>query len=480
MQGTAQAGIPATPGPQTANLSGILTIKWGAAHGHASPQTIYELVDDQQQVHRLAIDPERMPAPGGILPFNGKHVTLQATPEAAPSRPGLAPRLQVAAVELSEPPARAAVAPAISGSQPFITLMCKFADYAGEPRALPFFASQLGGARPGFDHYIRELSYGMVNLDGSTAVGWLTLPQDRAAYVPDGGQINLNQLAADCTAAAGSVNFLPFYGINFVFNGPLDDSAWGGSTVLTLNGEEKAWPATWMPYHDGSTFGWLEHSILAHEIAHAFGSPHSANSTDYQYGSSWDVVSDPQAHCDLPGVTDGVYGCVGQHVIGANKDAMGFIPAGRKYTYAGSGQQTVILERLAQPDGAAGTFVLAQIPINGSADDFYTIEARLRVGYDIALPGDGVIIHRVNKQRENQAWIVPPPGSTPDSMRQGEVPGVGDLNALWPVGSTFTDAANGIAVRVNGFSSQTGTAVISINPCSQSMEPSIFLPMLTR
>jgi M6 family metalloprotease-like protein len=473
--GGAAANTAAQSGPQLAALDGILSIQWGnpAPGAGKAPQTIYTLTDSQGQHYQLAIDLNRIHAPMGVLSYNRKHVSIRGV---LASRAGGSATIAVDSLVAVDAEERA---PAISGSQPFISLMCKFADIAAEPRNLAFFTSQLANAKPGFDHYIREMSYGGVDLAGSTASGWYTLPQARAFYLPDGQQANLDQLAADCTAQASGVDFSPFYGINLMFNGELDGSAWGGSTVLTLSGTEKAWPMTWMPYYgEDATFGWRQHGILAHEIAHAFGSPHSANSTDYQYGSSWDVVSNPEAHCENAGVVDTNYGCVGQHVIAHNKDVMGIIPNGRKFTYSGTAPRTITLERLAQPAGAAGTHLMASIPIGSSGQDFYTVEARFRTGYDDQLPGDGVIMHSVNTQRENQAWILSPPNAAPDSLRQGPTPGVGDLNAIWPAGSTFTDAARNIVIRVDSFSTADGTATITINPDALSLPPQAYIPLI--
>ena len=52
-----------------------------------------------------------------------------------------------------------------------------------------------------------------------------------------------------------------------------------------------------MPYWGyisaGQRFGWLDHGVLGHELSHSFGSPHSDDSSGYQYGNYWDVVSKP-------------------------------------------------------------------------------------------------------------------------------------------------------------------------------------------
>src|SRR5207237_7166010 len=119
----------------------------------------------------------------------------------------------------------------ISGSQPFLSILCRFADDPAEPRPPSFFLTQLGATSPGFNNYFRAVSYGQINLDGSaTSPGWVALPQPRSFYIAPGKPSStfLDQLFKDCTnAAAGGVDFSRFYGFNLMFNGQLDDAAWG-------------------------------------------------------------------------------------------------------------------------------------------------------------------------------------------------------------------------------------------------------------
>ena len=97
-------------------------------------------------------------------------------------------------------------------------------------------------AYPGLDDYWREVSYDQINLMGSSAHGWYTLPRTRSYYVTLSTNAMLNQLAQDCTAAADAdIDFTTVKGINMMFNDQLDGYAWGGSMALTLDGVYKAW-----------------------------------------------------------------------------------------------------------------------------------------------------------------------------------------------------------------------------------------------
>ena len=81
----------------------------------------------------------------------------------------------------------------------------------------------------------------------------------------------------------------------------------------------------------------------------------------------------------------------------ASKDLSGWIPATRKLTVAPNTSRTVTLERLAQP--GSGNYLMAQIPMDNTPDQFYTVEARRRVSYDKYLPGDAVVLHQVDPDR---------------------------------------------------------------------------------
>jgi M6 family metalloprotease-like protein len=374
----------------------------------------------------------------------------------------------------------AAPKPNLIGNQKFASLMCKFGDIAAEPRNQQWFLNQLSNTRPGFNNYFLEMSFGRLNLNNSIANGWLTLPESRDGYF-NGDAANLDKIAQDCTSAhkTAGVNFETIYGINIMLNAELDGAAWGGGTVLNLTGTPKVWPTTWMPYYVDDNFGWLEHGILAHEMAHAFGAPHTGDSNGFQYGNSWDVVSNPQASCyfsnaypnPVPGAMDATYGCIGQHVSGILKLTMDFYDSAKVYNYVnGTGQQTISIERQAQPLGANGTYLLAIIPSPTNNNISYSVEARFRTpgSYDAKLRGDGVLIYRTDESRDGntveKTWLLAPPGAQADAERcNGNSCGVGTLNARWAVGSTMTNAADGVVIRIDGFSAN-GTATITINP----------------
>ncbi len=159
----------------------------------------------------------------------------------------------------------------------------------------------------------------------------------------------------------------------------------GGQICLTGARSAGCYGATWIwPPWLRSQATWV------HEMGHALGLEHTARDAGHQYGNLWDAMSENGA-CGI----DSEYGPLAQHLIAYHKDLLGWIPASAKLLLAAPGETTFKLAPLAQP-AADNSYLLAQIPIDGSDRHFYTLEARTRTGYDRHLPSDAVIIHEVD------------------------------------------------------------------------------------
>ena len=113
-----------------------------------------------------------------ILPLLGAAVSpvihADSTQPAALTSSGQRPDATLAAAPLKNH---------LTGPQPFISILCKFADEDDEPLPPAYFEGLFGAARPGLADYWREVSYGQISLEGSRTVGWYALSRPSTEYL---------------------------------------------------------------------------------------------------------------------------------------------------------------------------------------------------------------------------------------------------------------------------------------------------------
>ncbi len=419
--------------------TGILTVTWGdPIQGEEGiPPTVFHLTEDSGATHRLQIDPALIQLAGGLQRLLGQRVRVTTTTDGTTRTVILLERLGGTETITS-----------VTGSQPWVSVMCKFPDVADEPRNLAFFQNMFDNSAGRLDHYWREVSYDTIDIVGSTAAGWVSLPNNQNQYIPvpgegclDGDNTNdadLGALFADCTAAADhlidfSTGGNPYVGINLMFNSDLDGCAWGGGHYAALDGVSKVWRTTWEP-----PWGYSNVSVMAHEMGHGFGLPHSNNwdADGWPYDNSWDVMSDAW---DWAG-SDATYGTIGKHTIAYPKaDILGWIPAAKIFEPDPDSTTTIVIDDLAL--ATTPNYRMARVEIPGSSR-YYTIEARGWTGiYDANLPGEAVIIHEIYTGRSEPAWAYDA-AETPGDDSSGE-------GTMWRVGETFTDPAAEISISID-------------------------------
>jgi M6 family metalloprotease-like protein len=445
---TTAQDAPTVPSPKTESvqLTGWLHITTGDPEDPTTTPSIdlITLQDDQSQTIAVLETPtERARA------YYGQYVTVTGNFDA--TRAGES-RLVVAQIAPSGQARDGGLRDlrAVSGAQPWVNLLCRFAGNSSEPKTVSYFESLFNNTYPGLDHYWRQLSYNTINIVGTVTQPWRSLPQPRSYYVttnPSGSSTaNLDRLFNDCTAAHDPfVNFPPFVGINMMFNDNLDCCAWGGSRTLTADSQTKTYRSTWNP-------PWAHvHSVLAHEMGHGYGFPHSTGPLNSPptglsiYVSQWDVMSDSTGTCAVNNTT---FGCPAPGTISYNLRNAGWIPSNRIVTVA-SGTQTVTLERTVEPSNTTNTRMIV-VPIANSSTRYYTVEARnIGAGYDQNIPASAVVIHSVDTARGGNggpAYVVDADTNNTDTN---------DAGARWLPGETFANSTDGVTIEVLSQSGST-------------------------
>lgn len=402
------AGACVLPGADASDIvQGTLQVRWGDARaapaGTATPAPLMEAWLDIGPGLRYRLDPAEAARAAGDLPaLSNRRVAVSYLPRKAAGAGSIIEtivpvgRLPQRAVA-RDAGGRIAMAPPILGNSRWVTLLCKFADVAVEPKSRAFFQAQYGEAPGQLGHYWSEVSYGAISLAGSTAHGWYTLPAPRDDYLPSVGgrpRADLSRLFSDCTAQAeADVDFRNVQGINLVFNGELDGRAWGGGACGLLEGVHACTRATWSP-------PWASDNVasLAHEMGHGYGLPHSDNSDGDAdtHDNPWDLMSDAWRHA----ARDPVLGLLPKHLNMYQRDRLGWVlPARRFVVPADNGAiHEILLD--AGSVARSGRVQLVVLAGEDQPDPYrtvsYTVEARRRSGaYESGLAGDAVILHRV-------------------------------------------------------------------------------------
>jgi M6 family metalloprotease-like protein len=434
---TSLAGSPLAG--QSQSVTGRLTVVWDVANG--GPEPAIMLTDDQGRSWSLQADSATRRRLGPVTRWAGQRVRADVAAVLRPQGGGLRTARVRSLLPMAALGAQAASPPAV-GAVPWVNLLCKFADVPTyEPFPPAVVASVMGLTYPGAADFFRELSDGVADLSGNAVAGWFVLPAPRSAYVIQ-NNVDFTRLLNDCTAAADAqVDFSQYYGINLQFNQaldvrttpPYDQLSHGGQSGLAIDGVNRLFGVTWL-----ADLHVRNRVVITHEMGHGFGWPHSSGPYGQTYDSRWDLMSAGYLFFDA------TYGWLGAHTIAYHKDITGWYAPGQVYATASRDSVRLTIERTALPP--PGNVRMVRIPLQSEPGKFYTVEARKLAGYDRGLPGDALLLHKVDPTLgDRQAQVVDPDDNGNPN----------DDGAMWLPGESFHDVANDVLLTVLG-STATG------------------------
>ena len=232
-------------------------------------------------------------------------------------------------------------APTAFGDQPWVVLLCEYADSVGDPTFdAAYTTTMFQDPAHGLASYFDKISYGKVALTAAIH-DYKNMPYDRQHYIDIvSADDRAGALFDDCTAAHDAdVNYNDYTGILILLDKNIGFGGLGGSHLATLDGTDKYWPYATTGAH--STQGFNE-AVTAHEMLHAFGLPHSRG------GSFFDVMSVPGAWCPDP--FNNPYTCYPQYTNAWHaQELLGWIDAPKVYQAGPGKTPPITIERLALP-----------------------------------------------------------------------------------------------------------------------------------
>lgn len=134
----AYAIAPLTGDEQAATLSGWFGVIWGDTISGGSTGPIYTLSDGNGQETLLLLDQALTQQLGGVSALAGKNITVEGDWVEPSAGQGTQTTLRVTAITPAPVTARrmAAALPAVTGSKPWVSILCKYKDNFAQPPVL--------------------------------------------------------------------------------------------------------------------------------------------------------------------------------------------------------------------------------------------------------------------------------------------------------------------------------------------------------
>ena len=195
-------------------------------------------------------------------------------------------------------------------------------------------------------------------------------------------------------------------------------------------------------------------------MGHSFGLLHTSGMYATAYDSNWDPMgqSGETGFCTNPNPT---IGCLAPHINSYHKDYLGWFQPQQKIVLSTNATTTFNIRRQALP-GFGHNYLMAVIPVNNSPTEFFTVEARTFAGYDAGVPGEAIVIHKVDTTRnDRRAQVV---DATPNFDPN-------DDGARWVPGETYYDPASRTTITVNSSNYYGFNITVTADPCAYTLTP---------
>jgi len=299
--------------------------------------------------------------------------------------------------------------------------------------------------------YYHEVSLGKLTMTGDV-YGWYRLPFPESHYGMDckgvddadcSGSDGSWQIALDAVhLAQGQVDFGNYDYFIFVHSGYGQESSgvkrevWSVTYMSGVNVQTLSRTLSLFSIVPELEVGGVPIGVYCLEFGHDLGLPDLYNTkTGTAILGPWELMDRGSWNGDPRGSSPA-------HMTAWDKIQLGFINGPQ----LASANPNVTSTFTVDPTEVSSSNVHAiEIPVSSSvvpanASRYYLVEVRSLIGFDVALPAEGVLITYVdNNATVGKLHVIDGHPATPDLM-----------DAVWNLGQTFNDSKNGLSITING------------------------------
>jgi M6 family metalloprotease-like protein len=301
---------------------------------------------------------------------------------------------------------------------------------------------------PGMGHYWRSVSYGKVRVEGE-AVDWIDLPGNWEDYcdTENGVKVFNRQKLADAVATRYSMKNFDAIAL---FPNIRDERM--NATPMMVKMQGKTFPGIYVPDYGISV------QVCAHEMGHAFGFDHTFG---VRHGDGrWDVMglggSWGNRHLR--------FGAIPSDVNAYHKMRVGWISEAQTLRIEPGMEKEFHLERLSEPTREG--YLTAVIKPANAGRFFWTLEARMRSGYDMgSVPAEGVVCFQCDPDRIDPTVTIArltAVSTVVDNDNNGNVKNEG--TAAWQAGKTYVNTQYQFSVTVVSRDATGWTVRVKVDP----------------